>query len=275
MADSITQGTLASWEKSTPAVAIVSHSSCLIEVGEYVKQDETVASIETDKVTIPVNAPESGIIKKHFAGAGDTVDVGSDLFAIEPKVLSENVSVKSGKESGSESAKKSLFESTNKGTEATTKSIGTTSRSIETPKQSVAESQKKSGEVKSWLFEQTKAVRGEQREKMTRMRMRIAERMKESQNIAASLTTFNEVDMSSLVNLRLKYKEAFVKKHEGVKLGFMSAFVKACAVALEEVPVVNARIENGDTIVYNEHVDISVAVATSKVLPSSLYLIFC
>jgi 2-oxoglutarate dehydrogenase E2 component (dihydrolipoamide succinyltransferase) len=97
---------------------------------------------------------------------------------------------------------------------------------------------------------------------MNRMRLRIAERLKESQNAAASLTTFNEIDMSSLVDMRKRYKEEVLKTHE-VKLGFMSAFAKACTVALNEIPAANASIE-GDEIVYRDYVDLSVAVATPK-----------
>lgn len=107
-------------------------------------------------------------------------------------------------------------------------------------------------------------LRSERREKMSRMRLRIAERMKEAQNTAASLTTFNEVDMSALMNLRSEFKDEFLKGH-GVKLGYMSAFVKACAQALKEIPAVNARIDAAtQEIVYADFVDISVAVATPK-----------
>jgi len=102
--------------------------------------------------------------------------------------------------------------------------------------------------------------------KMNRMRLRIAERLKQSQNTAASLTTFNEVDMSSIMEFRKLYKEEILKK-SGVKLGFMSAFSKACVLAMKDLPAVNASIEGpngGDTIVYRDYVDISVAVATEK-----------
>lgn len=102
--------------------------------------------------------------------------------------------------------------------------------------------------------------------KMNRMRLRIAERLKQSQNTAASLTTFNEVDMSSISEFRKLYKEETLKR-TGVKLGFMSAFSRACILAMREIPVVNASIEGpggGDTIVYRDFVDISVAVATEK-----------
>ena len=97
---------------------------------------------------------------------------------------------------------------------------------------------------------------------MNRMRLRIAERLKESQNSAASLTTFNEIDMSSLMEMRKLYKDEVLKVHD-VKLGFMSAFAKACVHALKEIPAANASIE-GDSIVYRDYVDLSVAVATPK-----------
>ena len=101
---------------------------------------------------------------------------------------------------------------------------------------------------------------------MNRMRLRIAERLKQSQNTAASLTTFNEVDMSSLMEFRKLYKDEILKK-TGVKLGFMSAFSRACVLAMKDIPATNASIEGpngGDTIVYRDYVDISVAVATEK-----------
>jgi len=101
---------------------------------------------------------------------------------------------------------------------------------------------------------------------MNRMRLRIAERLKQSQNTAASLTTFNEVDMSAVMDFRKKYKEE-VLKNTGVKLGFMSAFAKASILAMKDIPTANASIEGpggGDTIVYRDYVDLSVAVATPK-----------
>jgi len=97
---------------------------------------------------------------------------------------------------------------------------------------------------------------------MTRLRLRVAERLKGAQNTSALLTTFNEIDMSSLMEMRSTYKDAFLEKH-GVKLGFMSAFVKASAYALQEVPAVNGVID-GDEIVYRDYYDISIAVATPK-----------
>lgn len=103
---------------------------------------------------------------------------------------------------------------------------------------------------------------------MNRMRLRIAERLKEAQNTAASLTTFNEIDMSALMAFRSKYKDEILKKHD-VKIGFMSAFAKACSLVLKEIPAANASIEDaadgkGQEIVYRDYVDLSVAVATPK-----------
>ena len=101
---------------------------------------------------------------------------------------------------------------------------------------------------------------------MNRMRLRIAERLKQSQNTAASLTTFNEVDMSAVMEFRKLYKDEVLKK-TGIKLGFMSLFSRACVLAMRDIPAVNASIEGvggGDTIVYRDYVDISVAVATEK-----------
>lgn len=112
----------------------------------------------------------------------------------------------------------------------------------------------------------TMGDREERRVKMNRMRLRIAERLKQSQNTAASLTTFNEVDMTSIMEFRKLYKDEVLKK-TGVKLGFMSAFTRAAVLAMRDLPVVNASIEGpdgGDTIVFRDYVDVSVAVATEK-----------
>ncbi len=200
-----------------------------------------MANIETDKVTIPVNAPESGIIKEVFAKEGETVEVGKDLFKLEPKVMEKTAVPKK---------EEKLVEPV---------------RIVEKPKiveptPSVSQSHPLTQSSPTMQLN-----REESRERLTRMRLRIAERMKEAQNTAASLTTFNEVDMSALMAMRSKYKELFTKKHDGAKLGFMSAFVKACATALQEIPVVNARMDmETQQIIYHNYVDISVAVATPK-----------
>lgn len=112
----------------------------------------------------------------------------------------------------------------------------------------------------------TPGSRDERRVKMSRMRLRIAERLKQSQNTAASLTTFNEVDMSALMAFRARHKDRILKE-TGIKLGFMGVFAKASAMALKEIPAANASIEGeglGDTIVYRDYVDLGVAVSTDK-----------
>ncbi len=214
-----------------------------LEVGEFVKQDELIANIETDKVTIPVNSPESGLLKELFAKEGDTIEVGSNLFKldIDAKALAAIQKPK-------------------------TEPVKSATTQPAPPTQTVkpAEPAKSTEPVKPSSPASVPTGRAETREKLTRMRLKIAERMKEAQNAAASLTTFNEVDMSALSAIRSQYKDEFVKEH-GVKLGYMSAFVKACAQALQEIPVVNARIDPATSeIVYSSFVDISVAVATPK-----------
>lgn len=212
-----------------------------------------MANIETDKVTIPVNAPESGIIKEVFAKEGDTVEVGKDLFKLEPKAADPTAkTVEKPKEKAPEPPKTSTHAAPLKPVEP--------SKPIEVAKPAPTPFKAPS----PFPSASAAGIRGESREKLTRMRLRIAERMKEAQNTAASLTTFNEVDMSALMALRSRYKDAFTKKHDA-KLGFMSAFIKASAQALTDIPVVNARMDVGSQeIVYSSQVDISVAVATPK-----------
>lgn len=228
------------------------HFSLLLEVGEYVKQDELIANIETDKVTIPVNSPESGLLKEVFAKEGDTIEVGSSLFKLDTDANAPAAAEKPKAEPPKKQQQQPI------------------SAPIQSSK--VAEPAKPAAPV---VTEPLKAQvnstastpvvgRVESREKLTRMRLRIAERMKEAQNTAASLTTFNEVDMSALASMRSQFKDEFTKEH-GVKLGYMSAFVKACAQVLQEIPIVNARIDSATgEIVYSNFVDISVAVATPK-----------
>lgn len=250
-------------------------SRLCVGVGDYVQQDELVANIETDKVTIPVNCPEAGLLKTTFANPGDTVQVGADLFAIDtdakaPKAVdtkavdSKRVDSKTAKAADSKSTSRiaAMFEAP-----------APSAAMFETPAPSAAvfEAPAPSSYAPAATTTQSHAPsssgalpRTETREKMTRMRLRIAERMKEAQNTAASLTTFNEVDMSALMALRSRLKDDFVETH-GVKLGYMSAFVKAAARALCELPVVNARIDpTTHEVVHANYVDISVAVATPK-----------
>ncbi|KAH9852307.1 dihydrolipoyllysine-residue succinyltransferase 1 [Lenzites betulinus] len=258
MAESISEGTLKSWLK---------------QPGDSVEADEEVATIETDKIDVSVNAPAAGRITEHLANEEDTVSVGQDLFRFEPGATGEAAP----KEQKSEESKETK--------DATEPKDQQVDKSTPPPPAPSPEEVRKpdpagvqGGTAKKEVKETSKPApkeskqptptprvpgsRGETRVKMNRMRLRIAERLKESQNAAASLTTFNEIDMSSVMEMRKKYKDEVLKEHD-VKLGFMSAFAKACSLALKEIPAANASID-GEEIVYRDYVDLSVAVATPK-----------
>ncbi|RFU72719.1 dihydrolipoamide succinyltransferase [Trichoderma arundinaceum] len=253
MAESISEGTLKQFSKS---------------IGDYVEQDEEIATIETDKIDVAVNATEAGVIKEFFVNEEDTVTVGQDLVRVETggeKPASSGESEKPKEEStpsASESKPAAEPEQPKSQPEPTQ------SEKPAPPPQPKEEPQKKSQPEPAAQSRSEPAAgnREERRVKMNRMRLRIAERLKQSQNTAASLTTFNEVDMSNIMEFRKLYKEETLKK-TGVKLGFMSAFSRAAVLAMRDLPAVNASIEGpngGDTIVYRDYVDISVAVATEK-----------
>ncbi|KAG2134808.1 hypothetical protein DEU56DRAFT_404369 [Suillus clintonianus] len=253
MAESISEGTLRSWSK---------------QVGDSVEADEEVATIETDKIDVSVNAPKAGKIVELLAKEDDTVSVGQDLFRIEPGEGGASPAPQEQKKVDPEEPKDQKLDKT---TSESSAPSGADKQSGVIPSEGPKESKKEVKQVSKPKEDKSKAPpatskapgnRGETRVKMNRMRLRIAERLKESQNAAASLTTFNEIDMSSLMEMRKKYKDEVLKEHD-VKLGFMSAFARACALALKEIPAANASIE-GDEIVYHDFVDLSVAVATPK-----------
>ncbi|KAJ7131629.1 dihydrolipoamide succinyltransferase [Mycena crocata] len=243
MAESITEGTLKSWLK---------------QVGDSVAADEEIATIETDKIDVSVNAPTSGKIVELLAEEEDTVSVGQDLFRFEPGEAEESAPPPPAEESKPKEAEKS--ESAEKPAEKPAEKAPP--KSAPTPEPKKESSKPSSKPAAAAPPPAAPGSRNETRVKMNRMRLRIAERLKESQNAAASLTTFNEIDMSSLMDMRKRYKDAVLKEHD-VKLGYMSAFAKACTLALKEIPMANASIE-GEEIVYRDYVDLSVAVATPK-----------
>ncbi|KAI9323198.1 dihydrolipoyllysine-residue succinyltransferase E2 component [Dichotomocladium elegans] len=248
MAESISEGTLKQWVK---------------QVGDFVQQDEEVATIETDKVDVTVNSPASGTIVEVYAQEEDTVAVGADFFKLElgdaPKEGAAKPKAEEPKQSEPAAAPAAA-------------APASPAPETKAPEPAAAPKQPESKPAPAAAPAATPAAedagkkvfgnRSENRVKMNRMRLRIAERLKQSQETAASLTTFNEIDMTNLMALRAEYKDAVVKKH-GVKFGFMSAFAKASAVCLEEIPAINAQID-GNEIVYHDYVDISVAVSTPK-----------
>ncbi|EAA30207.1 dihydrolipoamide succinyltransferase [Neurospora crassa OR74A] len=250
MAESISEGTLKQWNK---------------KVGDYVEQDEEIATIETDKIDVAVNAPEAGTIKEFLVNEEDTVTVGQDIVRLElggaPK---EGGAEKPAASESKEAAPKDSAPAPEKAPEPKKET-----KPAAAPAPTPAKKETPAPKQESTPAKEAPAALGnreERRVKMNRMRLRIAERLKQSQNTAASLTTFNEVDMSGLMDFRKQYKDEILKK-TGVKLGFMSAFSRACVLAMRDIPAVNASIEGpngGDTIVYRDYVDISVAVATEK-----------
>lgn len=245
MAESISEGTLKQWSK---------------QIGDFVEQDEEIATIETDKIDVAVNAPQSGTIKEFLANEEDTVTVGQDLVRLEagdaPPAGNEKPAASESKDAP---AKETPTEKAPEPKAEEPKAAAPAPPKKDTPAPKETKAASKDAPA-------TLGNREERRVKMNRMRLRIAERLKQSQNTAASLTTFNEVDMSALMDFRKLYKDEVLKK-TGVKLGFMSAFSRACVLAMRDIPAVNASIEGpggGDTIVYRDYVDISVAVATEK-----------
>ncbi|KAF9392538.1 2-oxoglutarate dehydrogenase complex E2 component [Podila verticillata] len=242
MADSISEGSLKQWNK---------------KVGDFVALDEEIATIETDKVDVAVNSPKAGTIVELYAKEEDTVAVGADLFKLELGDAPAGGASESKKEEPKKEAPKKQEVKKEE-----PKKEAPAPKKEEPKKETKATPAPASKTASSEPSAPVAFSREERSVKMNRMRQTIAKRLKQSQENAASLTTFNEVDMSALMNLRNKYKDAVLKKHN-VKLGFMSAFVKASCYALKELPAVNARIE-GDSIVYNDYVDVSVAVATPK-----------
>ncbi|KAF7504107.1 2-oxoglutarate dehydrogenase complex E2 component [Endocarpon pusillum] len=241
-------------------------------------------------IDVTVNSPEAGIIKEFLAKEEDTVTVGQDLVRLEaggsgggeekqatqePKEPAPGDQKKSSdpQEEGrpSKDEQKPPPQEEKKAPpppQKENKAPPPPPKDDKAPAPPPPESkgEKKSEQPRPQESPFGAGSRGENRVKMNRMRLRIAERLKQSQNTAASLTTFNEVDMSNIMEFRKLYKDDVLKK-TGVKLGFMSAFARACILALKEIPAANASIEGpggGDTIVYRDYVDISVAVATPK-----------
>jgi len=240
------------------------------KAGDAVKADELIVELETDKVTLEVNAPSNGVIAELKVKEGDNVKVG-DLIAL----MSEGgaaVSVKAAptaqaaipKQTQSQSESVAFLSPAPKKLAAEnnvdTSKISGTGKDGRVTKGDVLEVVASASAPA--VLQRDSSAKPTERVKMSKLRQKIAERLKESQNTAAILTTFNEVDMTAVMALRAEYKDAFEKKH-GVKLGFMSFFVKACVTALKELPAVNAEIDGTD-IVYKNFYDIGVAVGSPQ-----------
>jgi 2-oxoglutarate dehydrogenase E2 component (dihydrolipoamide succinyltransferase) len=291
LGESVTEATVARWLK---------------KVGDSVAMDDPLVELETDKVTLEVNAPAAGTLAEIAVEEGGNVAVGallgrigegaakgaapakpqpaavapSESKAPAPAAKAPAAAAASASASGnvavldrSGPAVRKLVEE-NKLDPAKIPATGKDGRLTKGDvltqlERGTAPAAATAGAKPAPTQPQPAAPRPprepgarEERVRMTRLRRRIAERLKEAQNNAAMLTTFNEVDMTEVMALRERYRESFEKKH-GVRLGFMSLFVKACIVALKEIPAVNAEID-GDDFIYKNHYDIGVAVGTEQ-----------
>ena len=276
LGESVTEATIARWYKS---------------IGDTVSIDEPLLELETDKVTLEVPAPASGQLSDIKVKDGDTVEVGAILGAIaegavaaekksepqptvetiEEEPIIEKPKVKEVKEV--ETIKKPASVS-NELSPAVRKIVAENNIDINkinpSGKNGRITKEDALNSLSSQSAENTSPSKPKptnnnqttERVTMSRLRKTIAKRLKDAQNTAAILTTFNEVDMTELIKVRNEYKEFFEKKH-GVKLGFMSFFVKACITALKEIPEVNAEIE-GDDVIYKNYYNIGVAVGTDQ-----------
>jgi 2-oxoglutarate dehydrogenase E2 component (dihydrolipoamide succinyltransferase) len=251
--ESVADATLVAWRK---------------QAGQSVSRDENLADLETDKVVLEVPAPISGVLRELTVATGSTVKSGELLAVIDEAAAAAAPSPAAPTAAVTKPAAASAAAAG-----APAAKTGPAARRVieETrlsPAAVAAASQggrvSKEAAIAAAAAPSVAAGRGrvEQRVPMTRLRARIAERLVQAQSTQALLTTFNEVDLGAVQELRARYKEGFEKKH-GVKLGFMSFFVKAAVEALKRFPVVNASVEDKD-IVYHEYFDIGVAVSTER-----------
>ncbi len=275
LGESVSEATVAKWLKA---------------VGDAVAADEPLVELETDKVTLEVNAPAAGTLSQIAADAGANVAVGALLGVIAegvagakpaaapaPKPVAAPVPApapapapKAAEPMASPAARKIMAD--NKVDAASVAASGKDGRITKGDALSALEAKPApqpsrppiaapAPQPAAPLAPRADNPR-EERVRMSRLRQRIAQRLKEAQNTAAMLTTFNEVDMTNVMALREQFRDGFEKKH-GVKLGFMSFFVKACTLALKEIPAINAEIY-GDEIVYKNYYDIGVAVGSPQ-----------
>ena len=267
LGESVSEATVATWFKKP---------------GDAVAQDEMLCELETDKVTVEVPAPAAGVLSEIIAAEGETVGVNALLAlisegaaaasspapsaarsAVSPQSVPTAAAAQPRAPEDAPSAKRMMAE-----TGISRDAVIATGRDGRVMKEDVQQAVARQM-AQPTPTSPTPLPRGpvladdaarEERVKMTRLRQTIARRLKEAQNTAAMLTTYNEVDMSAVMDLRNTYKDSFEKKH-GTKLGFMSFFVKACCHALQEIPEVNAEIDGTD-VVYKNYVHMGVAVGT-------------
>lgn len=252
LSESVSEATLLTWNK---------------QVGEAVSEGENLIDIETDKVVLELPAVKSGVLTKILKQSGDKVSSGEVVAILDteakPTATSAAQAASAGKAQAAvmPAAQKIAAE---KGLDTAT--VSGSGRGGRVTKEDVLnaadQSAAKAGAPVAKIPQAESGARIEQRVPMTRIRQRIAERLLQSQQNAAILTTFNEVNMQPVMELRSRYKDAFEKKH-GVKLGFSSFFVKAVVLALQKFPIVNASVDGSD-IVYHGYYDIGVAIGSDR-----------
>ena len=272
MGESVAEGTIGKWLK---------------KAGDPVKKDEVLVEIETDKVAVEVASPADGVLTEIKADGGATVTPGQEIGRVSgsaaaaaspsasaPALAPTGGSANAGSAQIPLSPSVQRIVAENNLDPARIQGSGKDGRILKGDALAAASAPAPQASAPAPAPAAQPAVAPqasaapravgprEERVKMTRLRQTIARRLKESQNTAAQLTTFNEADMSAVMALRAQYKDAFEKRH-GIKLGFMSFFVKAVVAALKEIPAVNAEIDGAD-IIYKNHYDIGVAVGTDK-----------
>ena len=248
LGESVTEATVGTWFK---------------KAGDKIAVDEMICELETDKVTIEVPSTINGVVSKIVVKEGETVELDAVLALLEEGAAAEEnnemSNIKTAEENIHEkpknapSAEKIMQEKNI--SPSSLKGSGRGGRIMKEDVINLPNNQNTSPNSST-------SMQSEEKVKMTRLRQTIARRLKESQNTAAMLTTYNEADMTAILKIRSEFKDQFFSKH-GVKLGFMSFFVKACCKALEEVPEVNAQIDE-DHIIYKHYVNMGVAVGTDN-----------
>jgi 2-oxoglutarate dehydrogenase E2 component (dihydrolipoamide succinyltransferase) len=261
LGESVTEATVGSW---------------LVKTGDSVSKDDILVELETDKVAVEVPSPVAGVVAELLVGEGDAVAPGTAVARISEGSggkAAEAAPAEAG--SGDASGKKAMpsaarvieenkldadaIEGTGKDGRITK---GDALKAAEAPKSAPAAASAAPKPAPAAPSAPRETGPREERVRMTRLRQTIAKRLKDAQNAAAILTTYNEADMSAIMAARKAHQEAFVAKH-GVKLGFMSFFIKACVNALKEIPAVNAEIDGTD-IIYKNYYDMGVAVGTDR-----------
>jgi len=258
------------------------------KAGDAVKKDETLVELETDKVSVEVSAPEAGVLGEIIAPAGATVTIGAILGRMggagaQPAAAAPKAEAAPAPKTEAPKPAAPQPAAANTGAKQAPPSVqriaaeggvdvgnmtgsGKDGRLTKSDALAIIEGRGAQQQTQTPAPSQPLVARvvgdREERVPMTRLRKTVARRLKEAQNTAAMLTTFNEADMSAIMAARNKYKDTFERKH-GVKLGFMSFFVKACIAALKEIPNVNAEID-GDDIIYKNFYDIGIAVGTDR-----------